>query len=251
MKFVNVLKSVAVATAVVAASAASAAPGDPVTFAGGTGTLAFGVTGVSGLATAGVAVAALPGTTSVITTPSTNGGRPVVTQAVTGFTLAGGDTTANVGDQIATLQLAGSGIKLVSVDEDGNVLGDVATLTDFYFQVSDKTLYGTVTIDGTSTTQGIYVGTTLTGATTVPEVGTTATNTVTGLKLSGSFAQAIGAKLGLDQGVIDFVKTLNFGTLTSTATVAAAPAVPEPSTYALMGLGLAGATFVARRRAAK
>ncbi|TAL21053.1 MAG: PEP-CTERM sorting domain-containing protein [Aquabacterium sp.] len=250
MKFVNVLKSVAVATAVVAASAASAAPGDPVTFAGGTGTLAFGVTGVSGLATAGVAVAALPGATSVITTPSTNGGRPVVTQAVTGFTLAGGDTTPNVGDQIATLQLAGSGIKLVSVDEEGNVLGDVATLTDFYFQVSDKTLYGTVTIDGTSTTQGIYVGTTLTGSTLVPEVGSV-TNTVTGLKLSSSFAQAVGAKLNLDQGVIDFVKTLNFGTLTSVATVAAAPAVPEPSTYALMGLGLAGATFVARRRAAK
>lgn len=249
MKFVNVLKSVAVATAVVAASAASAAPGDPVTFAGGTGTLAFGVTGVSGLATAGVSIAALPGATSVITTPASNGGRPVVTQAVTGFTLAGGDTTANVGDQIATLQLAGSGIKLISVDEEGNVLGDVATLTDFYFQVSDKTLYGTVTIDGVATTQGIYVGTTLTGATTVPEVGTTATNTVTGLKLSASFAQAVGVKLGLDQGVIDFVKTLNFGTLTSTATVA--PAVPEPSTYALMGLGLAGATFVARRRAAK
>jgi hypothetical protein len=43
----------------------------------------------------------------------------------------------------------------------------------------------------------------------------------------------------------------NYGSIASTITAKAGttPAVPEPSTYALMGLGLAGIAAVARRRA--
>jgi len=44
-------------------------------------------------------------------------------------------------------------------------------------------------------------------------------------------------------------KVAGFGWITSTISVTATPAVPEPSTYALMGLGLVGISLVARRKA--
>jgi PEP-CTERM motif len=44
-------------------------------------------------------------------------------------------------------------------------------------------------------------------------------------------------------------KVAGFGWITSSISVTATPAVPEPSTYALMGLGLVGISLVARRKA--
>lgn len=44
-------------------------------------------------------------------------------------------------------------------------------------------------------------------------------------------------------------KVAGFGWITSTISVKATPSIPEPSTYALMGLGLVGMGMVARRKA--
>jgi len=44
-------------------------------------------------------------------------------------------------------------------------------------------------------------------------------------------------------------KAAGFGWINSTIKVTATPAIPEPSTYALMGLGLVGLSLVARRKA--
>jgi hypothetical protein len=92
----------------------------------------------------------------------------------------------------------------------------------------------------------------LTGQTAFPAVeGTTRSlNTVTGLTITADaftyFAQALG--------LTDFGKTAmggikNYGTF-STDISMDVRAVPEPSTYALMGLGLVGLVFARRRAAA-
>lgn len=63
--------------------------------------------------------------------------------------------------------------------------------------------------------------------------------TASGLKLSSAAASKIGSALGVSSHTL---AKINFGTLKITG------AIPEPSTYALIGLGLAGAAVAARRR---
>lgn len=64
-----------------------------------------------------------------------------------------------------------------------------------------------------------------------------------------ALVQSFGlASTGLGYSALEKA-TANFGTLNSTLTVTAVAAIPEPSTYALMGLGLVGIGFAARRRA--
>lgn len=94
--------------------------------------------------------------------------------------------------------------------------------------------------------------TTITGPTALSGAGTYNTS-FTGLSLTTAGFNAISDALGL----YSIGKTAlqgaaaDFGQLDSVITVtkAATPNVPEPSTYALMGLGLVGLSLVARRRA--
>jgi hypothetical protein len=94
--------------------------------------------------------------------------------------------------------------------------------------------------------------TTITGPTALAGEGTYNTS-FTGLALTTAGFTAISNGLGL----YSIGKTAlqgaaaDFGQLDSVITVtkAATPNVPEPSTYALMGLGLVGLSLVARRRA--
>lgn len=76
------------------------------------------------------------------------------------------------------------------------------------------------------------------------------TTTFSGLTVTSSAFDAISRSLGLlSLGKSALSGVTDFGTITSRLTVTAAtPPVPEPATYAMMGLGLIGLAVTARRR---
>lgn len=124
-------------------------------------------------------------------------------------------------------------------------------LGDLVLDIPGRTLSATL-LQGPTGEPGqrfvVFSGATLTGSTEFfdwvgrPPVGLAFS--VDGLKLGADFAQAVGAGLGLPSEVVDWSRTVSLGRLN-------VPAIPEPSTYALMGLGLLAAAGVARARPAR
>ena len=127
-------------------------------------------------------------------------------------------------------------------------------LTDLVYNAATNTLYSdmVVTALGSNTTYanqailvaGNEVGTL--GASSLDSVSLTANAQSLNYSLTNfSLASDLSTKLG---SLVSFVSWLPGAVQSVTVTSVAAPAVPEPSTYALMGMGLVGMGLVARRR---
>ena len=123
--------------------------------------------------------------------------------------------------------------------------GTAITLNDFRVDVATQTLFGDVTI-GSETTQD----TALYNITSLVENASDPLNRTlhaSGMFLTASAVVTLGNALGVPEFLQGVVGQVDFGTLDSNVTAIAAP-VPEPSTYLMLGAGLAGIAALKRRR---
>ena len=182
------------------------------------------------------------------------GSSPVITTfggaSVSGKTITLPDASTTLSSAAATdLVSTAEASAYFSVAVTGSN-GSTTTLTmkNFVYDNSAKALSATIIYNGAQAFAGQALTTT---SATVSEAFNAAT--IDGLLTTGNMTLTTGAANGLmtAMGLSAFQQTLFRGTITSTnfGTLAIA-AVPEPSTYALMGLGLVGVALAARKRKA-
>lgn len=253
MKFA--LKTIVAATAFAAAGLASAAsvtvPANTayngLSFSG-SGSLSFSADLMGALDTGKVTVANYGSATTTVLKDSdgfysqVSASAPITSLTIdtSSYAVLGAATTGGATQTAPALKSVSSGGSL--------------TVTDLNVDLANKKVYATIIGgNGVGTLNNFYlwdIGS-ITGATSVTGAGTF-TTTLSGLKITSSgfntFVQSLGL-LTLGKSALSGVT--DFGTVTSTIVAKNVAAVPEPSTYALMGLGLAAMGMVARRRQAK
>lgn len=119
-------------------------------------------------------------------------------------------------------------------------------ITGLSFDTATKGLNATLSVNGTQAYSGLFLqGTSYNVTETFNAATGTGLLVTDDLKLTSNSAKALLTGLGLSPALSGFLTPVAFGTLTVDVTAAA---VPEPSTYALMGMGLVGMGLVARKR---
>ena len=127
--------------------------------------------------------------------------------------------------------------------------GGSLTVTDLNVDFANKVVYATLIGGngvGTLTNLALWNIGAITGTTSVTGPGTFFNATVSGLTITSNGFNEFAQSLGLQSlGKAALSGVTDFGTITI------APGIPEPSSYALMGLGLVSVVFAIKRRQAR
>lgn len=266
MKFA--LKSIVAAAAFVAAGVASAASQtvnvgqtvNGVTLVSGSGALAFSSTLVGAINSSSIEVKAIGGATGVTPTNPRNGFYTSISVAAPFVSLTYDTVSNNV-----TNALTSGGALQTTLDPNTGLPGADGTtntggslsITNINADLVAKKVFVTLTgANGVGTLNNFYLWDIGTIGGSISYGAGTTTTTLSGLSIAGGATGDAFAKFSQSLGLTTLGKNAlgsvaDYGTITSTvvATGSVTPQVPEPSTYALMGLGLVGISLVARRRA--
>ncbi len=272
MKFA--LKSMVAAVAFVAAGVSSAASvtavadGTTVTqgyTVTGSGMLEFSKNLAGALKLGGVTIGAYGGASSAaktITTTVNGKTTSYVTYDITAPIQSLTFDTAT-GNKITEAVSVGGATQAMAQNDTIAAVGGNAQVGDLDVKFNadgSAAIYGKIVgaaLDGTAVNfNGLLFNVTaanISGATAFPGTAGTYTTTLNSLAITTDGFNALATVFGLDPTGLGYTSlqsaASNFGVLTSTITATAVAAVPEPSTYALMGLGLVGMGLVSRRRA--
>ncbi|MDO9004698.1 MAG: PEP-CTERM sorting domain-containing protein [Aquabacterium sp.] len=274
MKFA--FKSIVAAAAFVAVGAASATP-----YAGtwsvvsGSGGLTFSADALSALSASGSTVVTAGTIPTIAGLPGAGATNTAVYTKATGNVSLSFNTATITGDALTSLQAANSLVQIrrTTFNDDETTTTRSVFMANFDVNLSNSTIFANLysrTDSGalvsygkqaifTADVPGVVGGTG--GNIEVTSVGGgvangTASGSLAGaLRMNGDTANTVLSSLGLSTAATDpvatLVRTANWGTTNASGTFTApAAAIPEPSTYALMGLGLVGIAAVARRRRA-
>lgn len=252
----TMLKKIVAVAALLAAGSSHAVEHELWQYVSGGGSLTFSQEALDALDAAGASIYTNPGNPAQYDNVNT------VAMTFTGGT--------GEGNQLATIESIGSQVFIQrSVLKKGVVtLDNLITLSDFKIDLATSTIsagiLGTNLLTGVSTNYGFgalfrgaaTVGGTITeGAITDGWVAGTASGSLTGpLTIDETTANSFALILGLPTtgSVADLVKNADWGTSQASGVVKAKviSAVPESSTFMLMGVGLVGLAMMRRRQAA-